>query len=63
MSFVEQDDVHAVASGYIKALIPALSGKTMISPVERFPYLREVVIAGSDPLFPKIPYTVSKELF
>ena len=63
MSFVEQDDVHAVASGYIKSLIPALSEKSMISPVDRFPYLREIVLPGSDPLFPKIPFTVSKELF
>lgn len=71
MSFVEQEDVHAVAEGYIKALIPALSDKTIISPVERLPFLQEVVvnppqspfIKGEANFFPKIPYTVAMELF
>jgi aspartyl-tRNA synthetase len=63
MSFVEQDDVHAVAQGYISTLIPTLSDKTMIAPIERLPFLQDVVLAGSDPLFPKIPYTIAQDLF
>jgi len=63
MSFVEQDDVHAVAQGYISTLIPTLSDKTITSPVERLPFLVDVVLAGSHPHFPKIPYTISMELF
>jgi len=63
MSFVEQDDVHAVAQGYIKSLIPALSDKTMIAPVKRLPFLQSVVLAWSDPLFPKIPHADAMDLF
>lgn len=63
MSFVEQDDVHAVAQHYIKNLIPALSDKTIINPVERLSFLQSVVLSGSDSLFPKIPYTVAMDLF
>lgn len=63
MSFVHQDDVHAVAQSYIHALIPALSDKTIITPTERLPFLSSVVLEGSDPHFPKIPYTESMELF
>lgn len=63
MSFVEQDDVHAVAQGYIKTLIPTLSDKTIITPVERLPFLAEALLPGSDPLFPKIPYMIAMDLF
>jgi aspartyl-tRNA synthetase len=63
MSFVEQDDVHAVAQGYISTLIPTLSDKTIISPIERLPFLQDVVLPWSHPHFPKIPYTIAMELF
>ena len=63
MSFVEQHDVHAIAEGYIKALIPTLSDKQIITPTQRLNFLTNIVLGGSDPLFPKIPYTIAMELF
>lgn len=72
MSFVEQDDVHAVAEGYIEALLPALSDKVLISPLERLPFLAEYVVhtspspsseEGNTTFFPKIPHADALELF
>lgn len=63
MSFVEQDDVHHVAQEYILWLTATLSDKVLITPIERLSYLRDVVLPGSHPQFPKIPYDRAQELF
>jgi aspartyl-tRNA synthetase len=63
MSFVDQQDVHAVAQSYILDAIPALSTKTIIDPLERLPRLSTYILPESSSLFPKIPYNKSIELF
>jgi aspartyl-tRNA synthetase len=65
MSFVEQDDVHAVAESYINNLISSISDKTIISPIERLPWLQNILspMPKINEKFPKIPYTLSMNLF
>jgi aspartyl-tRNA synthetase len=74
MSFVHQEDVHAVAQGYISDLIPSVSDKRIIDPVERLPWLKQILRPsgtsftkeeqqGTHSLFPKIPYDVAMDLF
>lgn len=49
MSFVHQEDVHGVAQSYISDLIPSVSDKKIIDPVERLEFLREYVVATPSP--------------
>ena len=65
MSFVEQDDVHAVAESYINNLISSLSDKKIISPLERLPWLHDILkpTPQLNEKFPKIPYNKSIEFF
>jgi aspartyl-tRNA synthetase len=75
MSFVHQEDVHGVAQAYISDLIPSVSDKRIIDPLERLPFLREYIPhpnplptatlgegAGTT-MFPKIPYDIAMNLF
>lgn len=49
MSFVHQEDVHGVAQSYISDLIPSVSDKRIIDPVERLEFLREYLVATPSP--------------
>jgi aspartyl-tRNA synthetase len=44
MSFVHQEDVHAIAQAYIADLIPSVSDKRIIDPVERLSFLASYVV-------------------
>ncbi|MEY3197832.1 MAG: Aspartate--tRNA ligase [Candidatus Parcubacteria bacterium] len=63
MSFVHQEDVHAVAQDYIGDLIPGVSDKKIIDPVERLYCIKPFVVETSTKSFPKIPYDVAMDLF
>jgi aspartyl-tRNA synthetase len=63
MSFVHQEDVHAVAQQYIQDMVPQICAKRIIDPVARLPFLAEYILPWSSSHFPKIPYDVAMELF
>lgn len=63
MSFVDQEDVHAIAHSYINGVIPAISDKNIIDPLVRISRLSKYILSESTVNFPKIPYTTAMELF
>lgn len=45
MSFVHQEDVHAVAQQYIQDMVPQICTKRIIDPVARLPFLAEYILS------------------